>query len=512
LNINPDYIPTLGTQNAYKPTTTPKSGTKKVTSKSVKELDKKLPSASDLRTLDHLNGGKMLNISFDQSKGSSLPAFVYDELVSGNDSTYTRNWIKPTYSDIKYTLDGSSVEESAQGEDKASGGSVSQYLGGSVDKAKQNAFEDAYEKAKKKALTNLNALLETDKYQGYELVESSVYYLPDNLKWNSSTGVKYSNQSGNKYTGWTITCTVTLTAYGTFKKTSELTLWLQDANTGRWSNPVPDSKPLTPAINTDQLRIYCGNSFTISLSEDAKQQGYEFTKVKVHYSGGNLVDEFGTGNLDKAYARFVNSEIPMPTEKKTVNVIGSTEILQLPGMDYDEDANDVTRGTHEWTGEGRQSVTMVLADYLVETNMDGLRPVYVYQYNDAPRQPGKYIIVDQIEVKCSKKKKAEFDFAKIYTEGGNIETSYCTVKHITFTVEGGTEDKPSGATAEGLKLYAGSKVTFKALDGYVINSISGDESLKFTGTNQVVERTIPSDKTITAPIVVLYSKAATETN
>jgi hypothetical protein len=115
-------------------------------------------------------------------------------------------------------------------------------------------------------------------------------------------------------------------------------------------------------------------------------------------------------------------------------------------------------------------------------------------------------------VKCSKKKKAEFDFAKIYTEGGNIETSYCTVKHITFTVEGGTEDKPSGATAEGLKLYAGSKVTFKALDGYVINSISGDESLKFTGTNQVVERTIPSDKTITAPIVVLYSKAATETN
>jgi hypothetical protein len=105
------------------------------------------------------------------------------------------------------------------------------------------------------------------------------------------------------------------------------------------------------------------------------------------------------------------------------------------------------------------------------------------------------------------------EFIIIYTEGGNMETSYCTVKHITFTGEAASAEAPApGATAEGLKLYAGSKVTFKALDGYVINSISGDESLKFTGTDQVVERTIPTDKTITAPIVVLYSKAATETN
>ena len=512
LNINPDYIPTLGVQNAYKPTTTPKSGTKKVTSKSVKELDKKLPSASDLRTLDHLNGGKMLNISFDQSKGSSLPVFVYDELVSGNDSTYTRNWIKPTYSDTTYTLDGSSVEEKAQGEDNATGGSVSQYLGGSVDKAKQNAFEDAYEKAKKKALANLNALLETDKYQDYELVESSVYYLPDDLKWNSSTGVKYSNQSGSKYTGWTIKCTVTLTAYGTFKKNSELKLWLQDANTGRWGNPVPDSKPLTPAINTDQLRMYCGNSFTISLSEDAKQQGYEITKVKVQYSGNNYVGESSNGlfgyGADDVYARFVDADINLANYKlDNQPVIGSTETLKLPGMDYS--ADDET-GWHQWTGEGRNSVTLILADYNV--NYNGSSFSYSYMYDTSPFKSEKYIIVDQIDVKCAKKKNATFDFKKIYTENGNTETSDCTVKHITFTSEGGTEDRPSGATAEGLKLYAGSKVTFKALDGYVINSISGDESLTFKGSKQTVEFTGLPEKTITAPIVVLYSKAATETD
>ena len=52
----------------------------------------------------------------------------------------------------------------------------------------------------------------------------------------------------------------------------------------------------------------------------------------------------------------------------------------------------------------------------------------------------------------------------------------------------------------------------KALDGYVINSISGDESLTFKGSRQTVEFPGLPEKTITAPIVVLYSKADTGTN
>ena len=495
---------------AYKPSTTPKSGTQTETIKFIKVLDKKLPSASDLRTFDHLRGGNMINISFDQSKGTTLPAFVYDELVNGTTTTNTRTWIRPEYLGTTYDMEGLSKDDYQEGTDSGTGGSVSQYLGGSLNKAKQNAFERAYENAKIAALENLNNL-ETTIYQGYTLDESSVYYLPDDLKWDSPIGVSYSNQSGNKYTGWTITCTVTLKAHGTFNENAKLELFSQKPETGKWGDPVPKSTDLTPAINTDEMRMYCGNSFTISLSEAAKQQGYEITRVKVHYSGNNHMGEYnetiGLGG-DNVYARFVNDDINL-SDYKLLNqfIVGSTAVLQLPGMDYSADG---INGWHQWTGEGRNSLTLVLADYNVDYNKGSLS--YSYYYDTDPKEPAKYIIVDQIEVKCTKRKNATFDFKQIYTEGGNIETSYCTVKHITFTAEGGTEDNPSGATAEGLKLYAGSKVTFKALDGYVINSITGDPSLTFKGSQQTVEFPGLPEKTITAPIVVLYSKAATETN
>lgn len=489
---------------AYKPSTTKKAATQTVTNGSMIVLDKKLPSAPNLNTLDHLSNGTMLNISFDQSKGTTQPAFLYDQLVSGTTATNTKYWIKPVYLGTTYDMDGLSKDDYQEGTDSGIGGSQSQYLGGSLDKAKQSAFERAYENAKIAALENLNKLTTTI-YQGYTLDESSIYYSPDDLKWDSSIGVSYSNQSGNKYTGWTITCTVTLKAHGTFNENATLELFSQNPETGKWGDPVSNPTPLTPAINTDELRMYCGNSFTISLSEAAKQQGYEITKVKVHYIGGNLVDEYGTANLDKAYARFVDGEISLPTDRKTVNVIGSTETLQLSGMDYNENQNDGT-GTHEWSGSGRESVTLVLADYLVATNLDGLNVVYVYQYTNTPRQPGKYIVVDQIEVKCSKRKNATFDFKQIYINSGSLETSECTVKHITVTAEGGTDETPTAITSDGLKLYSGSKVTFKALDGYVINSITGDPDLAFTGSQQIVEFSNLPEKTIAEKIVVLYSK------
>ena len=492
---------------AYKPTSTQKSGTQTATEKFEKKLDKKLPSASDLKTLDHLTYGNMLNISFAQDKGSTLPAFVYDELVSGTTTTNTRTWIRPEYLGTTYDKEGLSKDDYQEGTDSGTGGSVSQYLGGSLNKAKQSAFERAYENAKIAALENLNNL-ETTIYQGYTLDESSVYYSPDDLKWDSPIGVSYSNQSGNKYTGWTITCTVTLKAHGTFNENAKLELFSQKPETGKWGDPVPKSTNLTPAINTDEMRMYCGNSFTISLSEAAKAEGYEITKVKVHYSGDNYVGEsggmFGLG-ADDVYARFVDSNINLADYKlENQPIFGSTEVLQLPGMDYSTDGKT---GWHQWTGNDRTSITLVLADYNINNNS---LTSYSYLYDTSPMTPTKYIIVDQIEVKCAKKKNATFDFAKIYTENG--ATSDWTIKHITFTAEGGTDENPSGATAEGLKLYAGSKVTFKALDGYVINNISGDESLTFKGSKQTVEFTGLTEKTITAPIVVLYSKAATETD
>ena len=507
---------------AYKPSTTPKSGTQTETIKFIKVLDKKLPSASDLRTFDHLRDGNMINISFDQSKGTTLPAFVYDELASGTTTTNTRTWVKPTYTFVNHPMKSEEKTISAKGSATSNGTSEGTRYGGSIDKARQNAFDGslsngwngAYEKAKEDALSKLKNEI-AQNYSVWEFNESDVTYTPLTYKSTSeklddgTIAVQYSSESESKYLTCKSTCKVTLYATVTIKKTAELKLFHQDANTGMWKDQAGKPDPIDNSINTDELRMYCGNSFTISLSEAAKAEGYEITKVKVHYSGNNFVDNFGTLNEDKAYARFVDNEIILSDyELADQFIIGSTEVLQLPGMDFSADGET---GWHQWAGEGRNSITLLLADYNVNYNITSIS--YTYNYDSTPLDPEKFIIVDQIEVKCSKKKKAEFDFAKIYTEGGNMETSYCTVTHKTFTGEAASAEAPApGATADGLKLYSGSKVTFKALDGYVINSISGDESLTFKGSQQIVEFTGLPEKTITAPIVVLYSKAATETD
>lgn len=518
---------------AYKPTTTPKSGTQTETIKFIKVLDKKLPSASDLRTFDHLRDGNMINISFDQSKGTTLPAFVYDELASGTTTTNTRTWIRPKYNLKEYPLDPQTYTKNANGEGSETGISTgtSRLQQASENSARQNAFDGttdfstltnrvdgAYPNAKNDAKAKLDELLKDYPVsEGWE--HSTIQYTE--LKWNvSDPNISWTEPEIVTRTTlgrtWiqkvTITCTVKVTASVTVSKPSVGKVFVQVDGTGRWGDPVPKSTDLTPAINTDEMRMYCGNSFTISLSEAAKNEGYEITKVKVYYSGNNHMGEYnetiGLGG-DNVYARFVNDDINL-SDYKLLNqfIIGSTTVLQLPGMDYSADG---INGWHQWTGEGRNSLTLVLADYNVDYNKGSLS--YSYYYDTDPKEPAKYIIVDQIEVKCTKRKNATFDFKQIYTEGGNMETSYCTVKHITFTGEAASAEAPApGATADGLKLYSGSKVTFKALDGYVINSISGDESLTFKGSKQTVEFTGLPEKTITAPIVVLYSKAATETN
>lgn len=101
-------------------------------------------------------------------------------------------------------------------------------------------------------------------------------------------------------------------------------------------------------------------------------------------------------------------------------------------------------------------------------------------------------------------KTATFNFKQIYTDNGNATTSNVTVGDITFVGEKGTGSTPARAWSDGLRLYAGCKVTFKAADGYVITSISGDNSLVFTGSQQTVEFSGLSKKTISANIIVTY--------
>ena len=99
---------------------------------------------------------------------------------------------------------------------------------------------------------------------------------------------------------------------------------------------------------------------------------------------------------------------------------------------------------------------------------------------------------------------ATFNFKQIYIDNNNTTTSNVTVGDITFVGEKGTGSTPARAWSDGLRLYAGCKVTFKAADGYVITSISGDTALAFTGSQQTVEFSGLSKKTISANIVVTY--------
>lgn len=496
------FVTTKGLTSARKEETTRKSKVLTVTDVSTIVDEKTLSESSTLRTLDHLTGGTMLNLSFGQSTGSKNPTFIYDEKVKESKTVTTDYWESPVYSLQTFTLLPNKATET--GTD--SGSSNNWNTVRNKDDARKDAFDRAYDEAKDNALKRLNSNLDTRNASDPGWVISGLVTYTE-LYWNTIPENSYSNE--RKVLGfWSSTCTVTVTATANIVKSASVSLY-NISSEGHWQRDSEKTTHASGVINNDELRMYCGNSFTISLSEAAKAEGYEITKVKVHYSGNNFVDNFGTLNEDKAYARFVDNEINLSDyELADQFVIGSTEVLQLPGMDFSADGET---GWHQWAGEGRNSITLLLADYNVNYNLTSIS--YTYNYDSTPLDSEKFIIVDQIEVKCSKKKKAEFDFAKIYTEGGNMETSYCTVKHITFTGEAASDEAPvPGATADGLKLYSGSKVTFKALDGYVINSISGDESLTFKGSQQTVEFTGLPEKTITAPIVVLYSKAATETN
>ena len=72
----------------------------------------------------------------------------------------------------------------------------------------------------------------------------------------------------------------------------------------------------------------------------------------------------------------------------------------------------------QWSGSGRQSVTLNLADYVLTANIDlenmtwedfingnwGAAVTYDYKYQKASKEHlSKYVVVDRIEVKCTKK-------------------------------------------------------------------------------------------------------------
>ena len=381
--------------NAYKPTTTRLTQTQKLTTSSIIDLtNEPLPAASDLRPLDHANN-KRLKISFSgaNTEGYS-PDFEYYKLVNKTNASNTRFWVPPAYTPETFTISSTPRSETGQG----TGSSNNWNTTTNKNTARQDAFNRAYSEAKENALDDLtdkiDALNTTD--PGWTITGSVSY---TELAWNTIPESSYSAES--QFIFWTTTCTVTVTASATIQKPGSRTLYKLVSGTGQWGTPVPDpSTHEGPTLTYDELRIYSGNSFTISCTDP----DYEITKVRVYLSGSNQIEDDDTST--DYFARFVDAEINLDTP------IAGDESSHLFGMEY----NDAD-GWHQWSGSGEQSVTLNLADYVLTANIDlgnmtwedfisgnwETAVTYDYEYQKASKALSKYIVVDRIEVKCTKK-------------------------------------------------------------------------------------------------------------
>lgn len=348
-----------------------------------KHLESDLTTAI-LNPLDYPRG-QMFDISFSGNVNPTYaPLYKYSENYGDSQKITTiKRWkvIYPEKSFTPYVLPPTTY--TAEGSFSESDNARNK------DNGKTNVYNNGRSNAKIKAVEM--AKQEHPGYTKYEIInydDNDVKFSDE--KWSSILSFLPGTYSAN--------VTFTIDVYCS-SDALEPMIYYASASGGWYEYDSATSS--VDGIQEDQLRMYCGNSFTISLA-DAYKNDYEITKVKVYYSGNNLVDEYGTLDADKAYARFVDSKIPLPTETLTVSAIGSTETMQLAGMDYNDDSGSGT-GTHQWTGAGRDAVTLVLADYLVATNLDGFSIVNVYQYTNTPRQPGESIVIDRIEVKCTPK-------------------------------------------------------------------------------------------------------------
>lgn len=379
--------------DAYQEGTIPKSQTQTLTSSSLIDLtNEPIPAASALRPFDFNSGNNRLKISFGEANGANhKPDFEYYELLYRNHGSNTRYWVPPRYSAETFNILTTPRTVTADGSEKEMNLNI-----GNKDAARKDAFDRAYASALKEAKNNLKTKVDeinaTDpgwSYNENEIVEPTLTY-------TSTSGVSYSNEY-SVFGAWHSECTVTMTISVTIRKDSNRTLYKQVSGTGEWGTPIPNEPTHDePTVTYDELRMYCGNSFTITCTDP----DYEITRVKVHYSGGNQISSnIGTYK----YARFLDSSL---MEQLPLDGDGGTHVM---GMEFIEDS-ETGRGTQQWTGAGTNEVTLTLADYTITTELDfgsliggnGLLQ-YSYLYETASANLNKYIIVDRIDVKCTKR-------------------------------------------------------------------------------------------------------------
>lgn len=167
-------------------------------------------------------------------------------------------------------------------------------------------------------------------------------------------------------------------------------------------NGSDTTTPASTPPETDELRLYSGNSFTISTSTP----NYVITKIRVYLKGGNSFDSEYLG-AKQTYGRFVDN-ILIPTnggEIDSENVyltLDNSDHIKLQGMQYSGNSNN-QEVWQEWTGSATE-VTLALADYIIE-DVSGLGvTLYTkYTYTIPSTNSDKSLVIDRIEVKCVKK-------------------------------------------------------------------------------------------------------------
>lgn len=386
---------------AYKPIEgTVKSQTQIKGSSSIKDMTQ-IPLPEELNPL---NDKLKISLGTANSKGNK-PDFEYYEVVSKNTTPYTREWVPPIYYSKTYPVTPQETTVEQDGEGVKNGVSTrGLFSSATLEKAKQAAFNDetnligqvtskgAYTLAKENASTNLINHIKSE-YDGWSYDEDDIHYDPSSLSWNTnSTAIQYTTISDTRDRK-EVKCTVTLTAIVKITK-GDKTLFLQESGTGQWGEPVKgETERVSQKAEIDQFRVYSGNSLTITCTDPA----YEITKVRVHFSGSNQINQQG---LTTYLARFIDSEIELPQE--------GDETSHLFGMEY----NDADKW-QQWSGIGKQTITLNLADYVVisDFNLGGLFGgewyTYEYEYRAASRNLDYYLIVDRIDVKCTEIKEPE---------------------------------------------------------------------------------------------------------
>ena len=389
-------------------TNSPKTDKKSNVVSTTITLSKTLPSASLTNLSDKLT------ISFGKGDNSDTnsPKFEYDELEYRAEQEYTRFW-EVEYPESEYIPISTKPDMPYSGEEKREYQSNHDDRSTAISNAYAEATRLAEDAAKAKALSNAQAanpyatVIPQDGTESYEELDydQSVYY---RYKKGYFATVEVKIKCTMKFT---ISSTAEPIPYYAFPTESPWHIQQVNGKDYREIDPINDQ------INTDELRMYCGNSLTISLRNATFMEGgklynysdaYEITKVVVHYREGNRVKE-ELAPIRNTYARFVPQESldnadedGVFAEKRVTLQLTEGEALPLEGMTYSADSASGT-GWHEWTGN-TNSVTLNLSEYSVLDYSLGSAVIYRdYKYEKARVAKDKYIVISHIDVKCTKK-------------------------------------------------------------------------------------------------------------